>query len=230
MLFYVIINYMEHKIIFGVCGTQNVGKTTFINDVVAMSNVRIDKNLHYVVSSVDYRKKIEAEGLQINRNGNLKSQQIIFETLCENILAAYKSNSKRIILDRLPIDAFVYTLWHYKYNKNSDVTVEALEYMYTKMVQIMALVDCVIYIPLSECNNVAVVDDKFRDTDLTYRKQIDSLMSSTISSLSLSKMFTISGDRDTRVLNFNALEFTINNDIIKSSVIETIKELIANVE
>lgn len=201
-----------NKIIYAVCGTQNTGKSTFVQDLIDATKTRNDEKLRFIESKIDYRQKITDAGLNINRNGDIRSQQIIFDTLCENVYAALAtSESNRIVLDRAPIDAFVYTVYLFRHNSSSGVTKEHMYVMWEKLLKVMCLIDTVVYIPLSECNNVKVVDDKFRDTDLEYRQEIDSIFGIVLkaigNTLPCIRIVNISGSRDERVMAFVTEEY-----------------------
>ena len=73
---------MDNKFIVGVIGTQNTGKSTFIKDIISKYQ---DTDSQFQTVGCDYRKKIEEAGLQINRNGNLRCQNIICDTLIEQL-------------------------------------------------------------------------------------------------------------------------------------------------
>lgn len=55
--------------------------------------------------------------------------------------------------------------------------------MFEKLKRCMPMYDHIIYIALDDCKDIEVVDDKFRDTDLEYRKEIDKLFRETIAKL-----------------------------------------------
>jgi hypothetical protein len=169
---------MDRKIIVGVLGTQNTGKTTFINDVVKASK---QNGVKWNIFGKDYRKLIEEQGLKINRNGTEESQQIIHNVLVQNIVDAVNSdNDSGLIMDRTPIDSYVYTSY-LKYNGGVSINSETIDKMWYQCQKFCRLYDYLIYIPLSKCDNVKVVDDKFRDTNLEYRKKIDETMCSVYS-------------------------------------------------
>lgn len=196
-------NNEDTQLIVGVVGTQNTGKSTFIQDVRNATAYRANESNRFVTVGVDYRKKIADLGLQINRNGNIESQNIIFDCLVESIDKAVEStNYNRIIMDRTPIDAYVYTLW-LLHNKGANITNEILSNMYKRMMYYSKMLDCIVYIPLSKCDDVAVVDSKFRDTNLEYREQIDGLFQTTLDEITSHKkkieVIEVYGTRDARV-------------------------------
>ena len=189
--------------IYGVVGTQNTGKTTFIKDVVDSTSDRREW-FRFTNSGVDYRDKITKMGLVINRNGNEECQKVIFDTLTDNLLMNVRSpKSSRVILDRTPLDAFVYTKWHDEYG-NHSVSRDTIVKMWRSLERSMRCLDRIVWIPLSMCDNVKVVDDKFRDTDVEYRRQIDGLFGRYLHLLSSQgmKVTMVYGSRDERVRAF----------------------------
>ena len=198
----------DYKLIVGVFGTQNTGKSTFINDVIAESaastpNEDTDASLSWSKYGDDYRDVIARRGLKINRNGNLESQSIIHSVLVHNIMNAVNENAfKRMIMDRTVIDSFAYTYWHYKYsNADTGITKKDIERMWEQVLYLARMFDSLIWIPLSRCENVQLVDDKFRDTNVEYRQQIDDIMGAIWKRLRNEgcNMDVIFGSRDKRV-------------------------------
>jgi hypothetical protein len=73
--------------------------------------------------------------------------------------------------------------------------------MTTEMLEHIKLYNYLVYIPLSMCNNVTIVNDKFRDTDSEYRKNIDNNFKYILNTYSkhLPNIITIYGNRDERI-------------------------------
>lgn len=193
---------MKNKYLIAVVGTQNTGKTTFIKDL--MDYYSNNSLFHpFSTNTVDYRKKIEDEGLEINRNGNLRCQKIIFNCLAQSVFeAVMDDNVTNFVSDRSVIDAYVYTKYLYFHKPELGITQDDLDCMYEKLKKIVKLYDQIIYIPLKECGDVKVVDDKFRDTDLEYRRTIDELFNSVLMDLNLRVENRIHGNRNERLMRF----------------------------
>ena len=83
------------------------------------------------------------------------------------------------ITDRSPIDAYAYSVYLMRHSPDSGVTQDALEEMLIKVCNSIVAYDKLIYIDLANCENVKVVDDQFRDTNLEYRTEIDSIFKET---------------------------------------------------
>jgi len=151
-----------------VCGTQCIGKSTFIKDFK-------DKYETFILPEIDYRKIIEKNNLKINRNGDLYSQSYLYNFVLNDLNKSYKDKQTNYILDRGILDALCYTYWHYIHNKDTDVTWDAIKELEETTFKNINKYDEIFYIPLERCAEIPIVDDKFRDTDLLYRKQIDEI-------------------------------------------------------
>lgn len=208
----------KKKLIVGFIGTANTGKTTLINDIMrSEENIKRDKNMQWTTFGKDYRDVIAERKLKINREGNAETQKIIHETLLGNIKDALNEPMlKRILLDRTVIDSFVYTYWHLKYGGNEiGISREILEKMWYDVVKWSRMYDRIIYVPLDKCKDIITVEDGVRDTDETYRKQIDGIFYSVWLLLSgIAYMDVIYGSRKERVdWFFNQKEYLMTHDL-----------------
>jgi hypothetical protein len=135
----------------------------------------------------------------------LESQRIIFDCLSDQVIRAIRNPEiKNVIFDRCPIDSFVYTMYLFNHNKGG-ITKNDIDQMISEMKRFIRLYDAVCYIPLEKCENVVVVDDTFRDTDLKYRAYVDGLFKKAILSLDeidYNKIIEIYGSREERVSQF----------------------------
>ena len=175
-----------------VIGTQNTGKSTFINDFLSESS-------GWLKPSIDYRTLVKEKNLKLNREGNLYSQNILFNFLLKDLLEN-SQNIKNIILDRSIIDAYVYTYWLYKNNpESSSIKEEHVLKMFNLVNKYVGLYDNILYIPLNKCNDIIVIEDGIRDTDLNYRKQIDDIFYKTIQKLNIKNLIEIYGTRAERI-------------------------------
>lgn len=194
----------KEKFICAVIGSQNTGKSTFIQDVL---NVYKNNGIYepFVTDAIDYRKIIEEKHLSINRNGTLESQRVIFDSLADQVISAIRNpNMKNIIFDRCPLDSLVYTMYLNDYHKGG-VTQSDIDQMIIEMKRFIRLYDSIIYIPLDKCDDINVVDDKFRDTDLEYRLYVDRLFKKAINTLEdidRDKIVEIYGSRTDRLTMF----------------------------
>ena len=194
------------KLVVGVIGTQNTGKSTFIKDILEKFK---GTPMEFKTVGCDYRKKIEERGLRINREGNLESQRIIFETLVEQLDIIDKMPDGCYLTDRSPIDAYAYTRYLKAHNPSLGITEDDLQNMFNKLCCEIGRYDKIVFLDLDKCGNVVVVDDKFRDTNLEYRQEIDWLFKDTLLKLVLSGVLPVNkvsdsvyGTRDERLSKF----------------------------
>lgn len=197
---------MDRKLVIGVIGTQNTGKSTFIKDILEKFK---GTTMEFRTVGCDYRKKIEERGLKINREGNLESQKIIFDTLVEQLDIIDNMPDGCYLTDRSPIDAYVYTRYLKAHNPDLGITEDDLQNMFNKLCCEIGRYDKIVFLDLDKCGNVVVVDDKFRDTNLEYRQEIDWLFKDTLLKLVLGGILptskvsdSIYGTRDERLSKF----------------------------
>ena len=197
---------MDRKLIVGVIGTQNTGKSTFIRDILEKFK---GTPMEFKTVGCDYRKKIEEKGLKINREGNLESQKIIFVTLVEQLDIIDKMPDGCYLTDRSPVDAYVYTRYLKSHNPGLGITEDDLQNMFNRLCCEIGRYDKIVFLDLDKCGNVVVVDDKVRDTNLEYRQEIDWLFKDTLLKLVLGGILptskvsdAISGTRDERLSKF----------------------------
>lgn len=197
---------MNGKLTIGVVGTQNTGKSTFIKDVLEKFK---GTPMEFRTVGCDYRKKIEERGLRINREGNLESQKIIFNTLVEQLDVIGGMPDGCYITDRSPVDAYVYTKYLKEHSPSLGITDGDLRTMFARLCVEMPRYDKIVFLDLNNCADVSVVDDKFRDTDPEYRREIDLLFKETLLKLVLSGAVRVSdsiyGTRDERIGKFIGL-------------------------
>ena len=191
--------------ILSVIGTQCVGKSTFINDFVK-------KYPEFKTPEIDYRSLILKKNLQINRNGNYRSQKAILDFLITQMLSLSKDNNNYII-DRSVIDSVAYSTWLNlnKPYKSTYLGKAKLFKLQEKAKEFLNLYDYFIYIPLSLNNHVQIENDMFRDTDSQYRIDIDKIFNDLLSHYNLinsDKLIKIYGSPEQRIQQ-------ISNIIIK---------------
>ena len=192
----------NRKLIVGVFGTANTGKTTLIDDIVSRSAKEREEEARWHLFGKDYREVIKEKGLVINRDGDERSQMVIHETLLQNIRDAVMENSeRRLIMDRTILDSFAYTYYLKMFGEKS-ISDDLIQKMWTDVELYSPCFDSLLYIPLSKCGDITVEDDKFRDTNFEYRKRIDQIFSALFVTLVLSgraNMDIIFGTREKRI-------------------------------
>ena len=95
----------------GVMGTQCIGKTTLIDDMILQwpQLSRPEKT---------YRDLIKEKKLPVNKNGTKESQEAILNFLVDEAMGNY--GKKKMIFDRTPLDNMAYSLWLYD-KQTSDI-------------------------------------------------------------------------------------------------------------
>jgi len=191
-----------------VVGAQCTGKTTFINDI-------IDAFPQFVREEYTYRDAIKDAGIEnnINRKTNQESQRIIFNALAE----CAKRAKPYTILDRCVMDAVAYTIWPEQYSdEETDITPQMIRNMHNTAVEVMDEYDLIIFIPADE--NISLEDDKFRDIDPEFRRQMtkifEELLILEIEDPNFDKygykVVTISGTREERIADFTEFIKAVN--------------------
>lgn len=177
-----------------VIGTQCVGKTTFIKDF-------LNEYKNFRQPDVDYRKLILEKRLKLNREGDYFSQNTLFNFISDQTVNYYLLSSMNCdyIFDRSVIDVVAYSKWLCENNNKSGFSLNKYEYMEQYAIKYSNMYDLIIYIPLEKNNHVKIVDDKFRDTDEEYRKQIDNNFRYLLKKYNNKNIVEICGSRTERI-------------------------------
>lgn len=148
-----------------VIGTQCVGKSTFINDFLLEYPT-------FKTPDIDYRKIITKYDLKLNREGDYRSQKILIDFMLKQTIECAEDIKNNYILDRSIIDCLAYSIWLY-YNTDTGFNYEKIAKFCDIILKNSHLYDAIVYIPLEGNSHVKIVDDNFRDTNESYRKDID---------------------------------------------------------
>ena len=151
-----------------ISGTQCIGKTTLINDMLQQwPNYELDTNC--------YRKKIKDEGLIINKDGDEKNQIIIRDALIDQVAA--RKRTEKVLFDRCIFDNLAYSMWLCAKSKVSPLFLQ-------QQIQIIresfSLYDVIFFIPMSEAYPVELTERENRDIDSVFRLEIDNIMKALI--------------------------------------------------
>jgi len=151
----------------GIIGTQCVGKSTLIEDMMLQwpQLSRPEKT---------YRDLIKEKNLPINKNGTKESQQAILDFLCDEAMENY--GKKKLIFDRTPLDNLVYSLWLYD-KQITDIDEAFIDKTVTTVRHALKFYSVLFYLPLVAENDVTLTKKEQRDIDPEYRKEIDNLFS-----------------------------------------------------
>jgi GTPase SAR1 family protein len=146
-----------------VIGTQNIGKSTYVNDF-------IKKWPMYETPDVTYRDVIKKQNLPHSKNGTEESQTLILNSLVDQIINSSKKNF--VIFDRCVLDVLAYSTWLCINDKISEKFVDQQRIIIRETLK---LYDILFFIPLTNVSKVEIVDDGLRDIDPEYRKEIDNI-------------------------------------------------------
>jgi hypothetical protein len=147
-------------------GTQNIGKTTYIEDF-------LKKWTMYEKPEKSYRDIIKEKKLNINEEGNEKNQKIILDSLIDQILE--NSDKNFIIFDRSVLDNLAYTSWLYL---NDNVSEKFLNETRDIVRESLKLYDILFFFPLTKFSDIPIEKDGLRSTSESFRTEIDTIFKS----------------------------------------------------
>jgi predicted ATPase len=145
-----------------VSSVAGTGKSTFVKDFV--------KNWpDYKSSGNTYRDLIKEKSLNLNKEGNKVSQEIILNCLLDEAMKYTKEDN--VIHDRGTIDNLVYTLWLKAKNKG-EIDDNFLQKTFQLVKQSMFFYDVIFYIPYDD-ETVVKEERENRETDKLYNSELD---------------------------------------------------------
>jgi len=146
----------------GIIGTQCIGKTTLVNDML-LQWPQLTK------PEKTYRDLIKDKKLPINKNGTKASQQEILNFLVDEAMANY--GKKKMVFDRTPIDNLVYSLWLFEKGLG-DIDEAFIDKTVIQVREAVKSYSIIFYIPLCKENDVLLQTKENRDIDPIYRGEI----------------------------------------------------------
>jgi hypothetical protein len=144
-----------------ISGTQNIGKTTYINDF-------LKKWTMYKRPEKTYRDIIKEKNLNINELGDEESQQIILDALVDQALST--STEEFSVCDRCVLDNLVYSSWLNLKGKVSDEFVEKTRNIVRETLKFY---DVLFFLPITKFSKIEIKDEGLRSIDPLYREEID---------------------------------------------------------
>lgn len=154
-------------------GAQNTGKSTLVEEFIKQWPM-------YKRPEKTYRDLIKDQNLKLNKEGDKHSQKIILNALVDEIQQAGASeDGKYLIFDRCPVDNIAHTLWHYA-KDNPEFTREFIIDSQSIAALTLKYLDIIFYVPVRK--EIAVVNREGRETDLTYREEMDNIFDALVSS------------------------------------------------
>jgi hypothetical protein len=146
-----------------VTGTQCIGKSTYIKDF-------IKKWPMYSSPETNYRTLIKEGKINCNELGDETSQQLILDSLVDQIIE--HSKSENVIFDRCVLDNLAYTAW---LNEEGRVSDEFFEKTRLIVKETLKLYDIIFFLPLTKFSNIKIEENGTRSIDKVYREEIDLL-------------------------------------------------------
>jgi len=176
-----------------VSGTQCVGKSTLIKDFLV-------EYKDFSTPEIDYRKIILEQKLNLNRQGDYRSQKVLFDFVLDQS-KEFAAKPGNYILDRSLLDVVAYSTWLHQNRPEAGFTDDNIAEMYQGLIKNIYLYNVIFYIPLKNNSHVKIEDDNFRDTNEDYRLEIDKIFDNIVDDLSLCKtnIYHISGTREERI-------------------------------
>ena len=137
----------------GLCGTMSVGKTTLVN---ALKQLDQFKDYNFATERSEYLMNI---GIPLNTDSTLKGQTVFLAERCAELM---KDN---IITDRTILDVIAFT------NSAKSIDYKDKEIFEQYAVEFLREYDYIFYI---SPEGMDIEDNGVRETDVTYRAEIDS--------------------------------------------------------
>jgi predicted ATPase len=146
-----------------VIGTQNTGKSTYINDF-------IKKWTMYKTPDKSYRDLIKEKNLPHSKEGTEDSQKLIMDCLIDQTIEYSKGD--HVILDRCVLDVLAYSTW---LCLNEKVSEKFLDQQRILVRETLKMYDVLFFIPLTKAVKIEIEDNGTRNIDPTYREEIDNI-------------------------------------------------------
>lgn len=149
-----------------VTGTNGVGKSTFINDMLQQWSC-------FSKPETDFRSKIRK---RYTTTVNSKRQKKILKLMTDQLRSYGRGDN--VIYDRCPIDNMVYTL--YGYAKEHGITDKFVKQTAEELKKALRMIDLVLFIPITKHGSVCIEDNLEDKGDLTeeYAIEIDNIFKS----------------------------------------------------
>jgi GTPase SAR1 family protein len=146
-----------------VIGTQNTGKSTYINDF-------LKKWTMYKTPDNSYRDLIKEKNLPHSKQGTEESQKLIMDCLIDQTIDCSKHDN--VILDRCVLDVLAYSTW---LCLNDRVSEKFLDQQRILVRETLKMYDVLFFIPLTKAVKIEIEDNGTRNIDPTYREEIDNI-------------------------------------------------------
>jgi len=149
----------------GISGTQNIGKSTVVNDFLAKWDM-------YETPKASYRDLLKEKGLPCNQETTTDTQTLLMNFICDQTMGMTIDDN--VITDRTPYDALAYSMWgHAKGIDGFDDSYVADQIALAR--EASSLYDIIFHIPIVEGHDVEIVEDDLRDVDPIFREEMDNI-------------------------------------------------------
>ena len=164
----------------GLCGTMSVGKTTLVN---ALKELPEFANYNFATERSKYLRDL---GIPLNTDSTLKGQIMFLAERTAELL------QEDIITDRTIIDVIAFT------KVAKSIEYYDAEAFYDLAAKLIPEYDYIFYV---SSEGVDMEDNGVRETDLEYRKIIDSIIQLTIdrNKWKIKKLYTLKGSTEERI-------------------------------
>ena len=162
----------------GLCGTVSVGKTTLVNSLKELEQFK-----DYEIAT-ERSKYLRDQGIALNTDSTLKGQ-IVFAA--ERSLELMKEN---IITDRTIYDVVAFTL------SAKSISGTIKRRFFDLMLELRHEYDVVIYV---SPKGVDIENNGVRETDATYRDEIDEIIKKWLDQYPPKKIIKIEGSNEERI-------------------------------
>jgi predicted ATPase len=182
-----------------ISGTQCLGKTTLINDI-------IEKYPQFSTTSSTYRDQIKNYKLKCNKQADVQGQTIIMNKVVDELMLNHENTD--IIFDRCVFDALIYTTWAGLNSDESDIDETVVKLQFDLARFYAHYYDKIIFIPmLGDGTDPVMEEDNLRETDEGYRIEVNELFESLYAHLGEAPEFDkkiayINGTREERLEKF----------------------------
>ena len=148
-----------------ISGSGCQGKSTLIKDF-------LEEWPMYKTESKTYREKITSEDLPHSMKTTKDTQWKILNHMIDEMQTFAKDD--HVIMDRCPIDNLVYSLWAFEKGVG-DIDKEFIDKCIPLVCESMRHLDIIFFLPITKANPVQIEDDKMRETDPVYIKEVDNI-------------------------------------------------------
>ena len=148
-----------------ISGTACQGKSTLVKDF-------LNEWPTYKTEENNYRDLIADKKIQHSKQCNKEGQWAILNSKIDEVQKYSKKD--KVIFDRSPLDAIVYSLWSLE-KQASDIDKEFIDKCIPLVRESMKGIDIIFFTPITKVAPVPIVNDGMREADEEYIKEIDNI-------------------------------------------------------